>query len=75
MQGPDKTLDIQGLAGRRARILASQALGPMRPGQVLKLIVTEKDAIAGIVALCREEGYALLEEALDGAHYSFLIQR
>jgi TusA-related sulfurtransferase len=75
MLRPDKTLDIQGVASIRAGAIARQALGPMLPGQVLKLITTEKDAISSIAALCREEGYALLEEVLDGAHYSLLIQR
>ena len=75
MQRPDKTLDIQGIAGRRARALAMQTLEPMRPGQVLKLIISERDAAGVIAALCREEGYVLLEEVLDGAQYSFFIRR
>lgn len=75
MQRPDKTLDIQGIAGRRARALAMQTLELMGPGQVLKLITSEKDATCVIAALCREEGYVLLEEVIEGAGYSFLIQR
>ena len=75
MHRPDKTLDIQGIAGRRVRALAGETPGPMKPGEVLKLITTDKTAIDSIVALCREKGYALLEEALEDAHYAFLIQR
>ena len=75
MHRPDKTLDIQGIAGRRARALTHQALELMSPGQILKLITTEKDSVAGIAALCREEGYALLEEVLEGSQFLFLIQR
>jgi TusA-related sulfurtransferase len=47
----------------------------MRPGQVLKLITTDREARSGIDALCREEGYLLLDAVMEGAHYSFLIQR
>ena len=75
MHRPDKTLDIQGIAGRRASALARQTLELMRPGQILKLITTEKDAGAGIAALCREEGYALLQDAMEGSHLLFLIKR
>jgi len=75
MHRPDKTLDIQGLAGRRARTLASETLGPMRPGEVLKLITTGRDAEDGIASLCREEGYHLLHSVREGASYSFFIRR
>ena len=75
MPRPDKTLDIQGIAGRRARSLVTQALGPMQPGQVLKLIMTDRGAEVGIAELCREEGYVLLESSFEGAFYSFFIQR
>lgn len=75
MQRPDKTLDIKGIAGRRASVLAGQALEPMPPGQVLKLITTDRDAKDGIVALCRDAGYSLLDELVDGSLYVFLIQR
>jgi TusA-related sulfurtransferase len=75
VRDPDKTLDIQGVAGRRVGSLAGQALGSMRPGQVLKLITSARDARSTIDALCREAGYLLLEANLEGTHYSFLIQR
>jgi TusA-related sulfurtransferase len=75
MHRPDRTLDIQGLAGRRMRSLAVQALGPMRPGEVLKLITTDRGAQEVIAALCREEGFVLLDSLLEDAHYSFFIQR
>jgi TusA-related sulfurtransferase len=75
MQRPDKTLDIQGIAGKRARALAGETLAPMRPGEVLKLIMTGRDAQDGIAALCREEGYHLLQAVWEGSSYSFFIQR
>lgn len=75
MHRPDKTLDVQGVAGRRVRALAVETLGPMRPGEVLKLITSDRGALEAVAALCREEGYALLEEVLEDAHYAFLIQR
>lgn len=75
MTAPDKTLDVQGITGLRVRTLALETLGLMERGQVLKLITTEKDAGKGISSLCREEGYLLLDEVLDGSLHSFLIQR
>jgi len=75
MRTPDKTLDVQGLAVLRVRMLALKTLALMDRGQVLKVITTEKAAKKGIVALCSEEGYLLLDEVLDGSQHSFLIQR
>jgi len=75
MRAPDKTLDVQGVAGLRIRTLALETLGSMARGQVLSVITTEKDAKQGIAALCREEGYLLLDEVFDGSLHSFLIQR
>ncbi len=75
MFAPDKTLDVQGIGGLRVRTIALRTLQLMTHGQVLKLITTEKDAKRGIAELCREEGYLLLDEALDGSRYSFLIRR
>lgn len=75
MRAPDKTLDVQGITGLRVRTLALETLESMDRGQVLKLLTTEKDAGKGIASLCREEGYLLLDEVLDGSRHSFLIQR
>lgn len=75
MRAPDKTLDVQGVAGLRVKTLALETLELMERGQVLNVITADKDAKKGIASLCREEGYLLLEEVLDGSLYSFLIQR
>jgi len=75
MRAPDKTLDVQGIAGVRVRDLALETLELMELGQVLKVIATEKDAKKGLLELCREEGYVLLDEVVDGSLHSFLIQR
>jgi TusA-related sulfurtransferase len=75
MRAPDKTLDVQGIAGVRARALAHETLEMIERGQVLKVITTEKNAKKELVELCREEGYLLLDEVVDGSLHSFLIQR
>ena len=75
MRVPDKTLDVQGVAGLRVRTLALETLGSMERGQVLKVITADRDSGKGIASLCREEGYLLLDEILDGPRHSFLIQR
>jgi len=75
MRAPDKTLDVQGVAGLRVRTLALETLELMERGQVLKVITADRDAKKGIASLCREEGYLLLDEVLDGSLHSFLIQR
>lgn len=75
MRAPDKTLDVQGVAGFRVRTLARETLEMMERGQVLNVITVDKDSGKGIAILCREEGYLLLDEVLDGSRYSFLIQR
>jgi TusA-related sulfurtransferase len=75
MVQPDKTLDIRGAAEKRAVQLAREVLGPMRSGQVLKLVTGDQQPRPGIVALCREEGYDLLDTMRDDAVFSFLIRR
>ncbi|MEK6744669.1 MAG: hypothetical protein AABZ15_13730 [Nitrospirota bacterium] len=75
MRAPDKTLDVQGVAGLRVRTLALETLELMDRGQVLKVITTQKDARKQIASLCREEGFLFLEEVLDGSQHLFLIQR
>ena len=75
MRVPDKTLDVQGVAGPRVRTLALETLGSMERGQVLKVITADKDSGKGIASLCRDEGFLLLDEVIDGSLHSFLIQR
>ena len=75
MRVPDKTLDVQGVAGLRVRTLALETLGSMERGQVLKVITADKDSGKGIASLCRDEGFLLLDEVIDGSLHSFLIQR
>ena len=75
MRVPDKTLDVQGVAGLRVRTLALETLGSMERGQVLKVITADKDSRKGIASLCRDQGFVLLDEVLDGSLHSFLIQR
>lgn len=75
MVKPDKTLDVQGVAGERVCSIAQQTLGTMASGQVLKLITTERNAQACIAGLCRERGYTLLDQARDGSLYFSVIRR
>jgi TusA-related sulfurtransferase len=75
MRAPDKTLDVQGVAGLRVRVLALQTLELMERGQVLQVITAGRDSTKVIASLCRDEGYLLLDEILDGPRHSFLIQR
>ena len=75
MRAPDKTLDVQGVAGLRVRTLALETLELMERGQVLNVITSDKDSRKGIASLCLEKGYLLLDEVLDGSLHSFLIQR
>jgi len=68
-------LDVQGVAGLRVRTLTLETLELMERGQVLKVITADKDFRKEIASLCRDEGYVLLHEAIDGSLHSFLIQR
>jgi TusA-related sulfurtransferase len=75
VRAPDKTLDVQGVAGLRVKVLALQTLELMERGQVLQVITADRDSTKVMASLCREEGYLLLDEILDGPRHSFLIQR
>ncbi len=54
---------------------AARALRGMAPGERLRVLATDRAAMADMRAFCQETGHALLAASEDGEMFSFLIRR
>ena len=72
---PDTLLDLKGLRCPLPVLRANRALRQMPPGTRLRVLATDRAAIADFQAFCRETGHALLAWSEDAGVFSFLIRR
>lgn len=68
-------LDLKGLKCPLPVLRANRALRHMPPGARLRVLATDRAAIADFQAFCRESGHALLAWSDDAGVLSFLIRR
>ena len=69
-------LDVKGMNCPLPVLRANRALRGMTAGQRLRVLATDRAAVADFQAFCRETGHALLAWSDDGAGVlSFLIRR
>ncbi len=68
-------LDLKGLRCPLPVLRANRALRQMPPGARLRVLATDRAAIADFQAFCRESGHALLAWSDDAGVLSFLIRR
>lgn len=71
----DKEEDARGLKCPLPILRAKKALAQMQSGEVLKLITTDKHAIADFQAFCQQTGNALLEQNDINDELIFMIRR
>jgi tRNA 2-thiouridine synthesizing protein A len=71
----EKLLDVKGLACPLPVLRANRELRGMAPGQRLRVLATDRAAIADFRAYCQETGHALLAWSEDGEELSFVIRR
>lgn len=68
-------LDLKGLRCPLPVLRANKALRHMPPESRLRVLATDRAAVADFQAFCRESGHALLAWSEDAGVFSFLIRR
>lgn len=68
-------LDVKGMTCPLPVLRANRALRGMAPGARLRVLATDRAAVADFRAYCEETGHALLAFSEDQGVFSFLIRR
>jgi tRNA 2-thiouridine synthesizing protein A len=71
----ETVLDVKGMTCPLPVLRANRALRALAPGERLRVLATDRAAVADFQAFCRETGNALLAFSEDGGVFSFLIRR
>jgi tRNA 2-thiouridine synthesizing protein A len=76
MPGMSETLlDVKGLNCPLPVLRANRTLRGLAPGARLRVLATDRAAVADFQAYCRETGHALLAWSEEAGVLSFLIRR
>jgi tRNA 2-thiouridine synthesizing protein A len=68
-------LDVKGLNCPLPVLRANKALRSMESGARLRLLATDRAAVADVQAFCRETGHALLAWSEETGVFSFVIRK
>ncbi len=68
-------LDVKHLRCPLPVLRANRALRGLAAGDRLRVIATDRAAVADFQSFCRETGHALLAWSEEGGVFSFLIRR
>ena len=68
-------LDVKGMNCPLPVLRANKALRVMAPGERLRVLATDRAAVADFRAFCRETGHALVAFSDEGGVLSFVIRR
>lgn len=68
-------LDVKGLSCPLPVLKANRALRFMQPGERLRVLATDRAAVADFRAFCRETGHDLIAVAEEAGVLSFTIRR
>jgi tRNA 2-thiouridine synthesizing protein A len=71
----ETVLDVKGMTCPLPVLRANRALRGLAPGERLRVLATDRAAVADFQAFCRETGNALLAFSEEGGVFSFLIRR
>jgi tRNA 2-thiouridine synthesizing protein A len=71
----DTVLDVKGMKCPLPVLQANRSLRAMAPGDRLRVLATDRAAVADFQAFCRETGHALLACSEEAGTFSFLIRR
>jgi TusA-related sulfurtransferase len=56
-------------------VKTAQAIKAVPSGATVELLATDQGSVKDITAWCRVTGHELVEQAMDGAVYRFVIRR
>ncbi len=68
-------LDVKGMACPLPVLRANRALRGLAGGERLRVLATDRAAIADFKAFCRETGHALVAWSEDAGTLSFVIRK
>lgn len=68
-------LDVKGMACPLPVLRANRALRGLAAGERLRVLATDRAAIADFKAFCRETGHALVAWSDDSGTLSFVIRK
>ena len=68
-------LDVKSLSCPLPVLRANRALRGMQPGERLRVLATDRAAVADFQAFCRETGHALVAFSEEAGIFSFVIRR
>lgn len=71
----ETVLDVKGLSCPLPVLKANRALRGLQPGERLRVLATDRAAVADFQAFCRETGHALVAWSEEGGVFSFVIRR
>lgn len=71
----DRTLDCRGLLCPMPIVKTGKEIKGLAPGQVLKVVTTDRGAIADLPAWAEDTGNLLLEWHQDGSDLVFYIRK
>lgn len=71
----ETVLDVKGMSCPLPVLRANRALRSMQEGERLRVLATDRAAIADFQSFCRETGHALLAWSEEAGVFSFLIRR
>ena len=68
-------LDVKGMACPLPVLRANRALRALSPGDRLRVLATDRAAVADFKAFCHETGHALVAQGEDAGIFSFTIRK
>ncbi len=71
----ETVLDVKNMSCPLPVLRANRALRSLAPGARLRVLATDRAAVADFQAFCRETGHALLAYSDEGGVFSFVIRR
>jgi tRNA 2-thiouridine synthesizing protein A len=71
----ETVLDVKGMNCPLPVLRANRALRSMPPGARLRVLATDRAAVADFQVFCRETGHALLAWSEETGVFSFVIRR
>ena len=71
----ETVLDVKGMNCPLPVLRANRSLRGMAPGDRLRVLATDRAAVADFQAFCRETGHALLAWSEENGVFSFVIRR
>ncbi len=68
-------LDVKGMSCPLPVLRANRSLRGLAPGDRLRVLATDRAAVADFQAFCRETGHALVSMSEEAGVFSFVIRR